>query len=175
MVLHDFLDHLDGIVAKVHKVKYPDEDDTLLGGFLDAQCDKIVNILCLWTLMQQWSGLSIAGSEWYLAWWAIGTCYTTIGYELVLACVRTDEYFSVKWQLRERERCRRRRQRHISDESIDLATVELATVEAMGCSTGASMEGKLKEKLESIGIALLCLANRSSIHSTSKLGLTIHF
>ena len=42
IVLHDFLDHLDGIVAKVQRKMYgPRSSDPLLGGFLDAFCDKV--------------------------------------------------------------------------------------------------------------------------------------
>ena len=52
VVYHDFLDHLDGIVAKVQRVTYPNHDDPLLGGFLDAFCDKIVNVLSIWTILQ---------------------------------------------------------------------------------------------------------------------------
>ena len=40
MLLHDYCDHLDGIVAKAHnKMGY--RDDALLGSFLDAFCDKV--------------------------------------------------------------------------------------------------------------------------------------
>ena len=41
MILNDCLDHLDGIVAKAHRKKYGNIDDPLLGGFLDAFCDKV--------------------------------------------------------------------------------------------------------------------------------------
>lgn len=39
--VHDFLDHVDGIVAKQHKKTYGQVDDPLLGGFMDAFCDKV--------------------------------------------------------------------------------------------------------------------------------------
>lgn len=48
VLFHDFLDHLDGIVAKVHKSIFGQIDDPLLGGFMDAFCDKVgehVNIV----------------------------------------------------------------------------------------------------------------------------------
>ena len=49
IALHDFLDHLDGIVAKMQRRKYgPRSSDPLLGGFLDAFCDKVCE-LRLWT------------------------------------------------------------------------------------------------------------------------------
>ena len=41
ILFHDFLDHLDGIVAKVQKTIYGQIDDPLLGGFMDAFCDKV--------------------------------------------------------------------------------------------------------------------------------------
>lgn len=41
IVLHDFLDHVDGIVAKVHRRVHGNVDDPLLGGFMDAFCDKV--------------------------------------------------------------------------------------------------------------------------------------
>ena len=41
IILHDYLDHLDGILARVHRDKYGKMDDPLLGGFLDAFCDKV--------------------------------------------------------------------------------------------------------------------------------------
>ena len=41
VVFHDFLDHLDGIVAKVQRKVYGPVDDPVLGGYLDAVCDKV--------------------------------------------------------------------------------------------------------------------------------------
>ena len=41
VLFHDFLDHLDGIVAKVQKTIYGQVDDPILGGFMDAFCDKV--------------------------------------------------------------------------------------------------------------------------------------
>lgn len=41
VLLHDFLDHLDGIVAKVQKTIYGHVDDPILGAFMDAFCDKV--------------------------------------------------------------------------------------------------------------------------------------
>ena len=41
IVIHDFLDHVDGIVAKVHRSHYGAVDSPLLGSFLDAFCDKV--------------------------------------------------------------------------------------------------------------------------------------
>ena len=41
IILHDFLDHVDGIVAKVHRKYYGLVDSPILGSFLDAFCDKV--------------------------------------------------------------------------------------------------------------------------------------
>lgn len=41
ILFHDFLDHLDGIVAKAQRRVYGPSDDPLLGAFLDAFCDKV--------------------------------------------------------------------------------------------------------------------------------------
>lgn len=41
MLLHDFLDHVDGMVAREQRHIYGNIDDPLLGGFLDAFCDKV--------------------------------------------------------------------------------------------------------------------------------------
>lgn len=41
VVFHDFLDHLDGIVAKTQRKVYGPVDDPVLGGYLDAVCDKV--------------------------------------------------------------------------------------------------------------------------------------
>ena len=51
VVLHDFLDHLDGIVAKCQNSTKKYRDDPVLGCFLDAFCDKIVNVFCFWTIL----------------------------------------------------------------------------------------------------------------------------
>lgn len=44
VILHDFLDHVDGIVAKAHRQMFGLVDDPLLGGFMDAFCDKVTRI-----------------------------------------------------------------------------------------------------------------------------------
>jgi hypothetical protein len=90
VVFHDFLDHLDGIVAKIHRVAYPDKDDPLLGGFLDAFCDKIVNVLSIWTIIQytDFSSVRIYQIVFYLF-----ICYIVICYETIIGIVRVQDYF----------------------------------------------------------------------------------
>lgn len=90
VVFHDFLDHLDGIVAKVHRVTYPGQDDPLLGGFLDAFCDKIVNVLSIWTIMQY---TDLAGTSTFQTSLYLFLCYAIIGYETVIGVVRVQDYF----------------------------------------------------------------------------------
>lgn len=90
VVFHDFLDHLDGIVAKVHRVQYPGVDCPLLGGFLDAFCDKIVNILSIWTILQftNFSQTNFFELIMYLI-----LCYSVIAYESVIGIIRVQDYF----------------------------------------------------------------------------------
>ena len=90
VVFHDFLDHLDGIVAKVHRVTYPNEDDPLLGGFLDAFCDKIVNVLSIWTLLQFTDFDKVQNFETIIY---LTLCYSVIAYETVIGVIRVQDYF----------------------------------------------------------------------------------
>lgn len=132
------MDHLDGIVAKVHKITYPEHDDPILGGFLDAFCDKIVNVISIWTIIQ-YTNFELV--SFYEASVYLFICYAVISYETVIGIVRVQDFFKAMFK----------RDYKIEDEKtaepIDAAKV-----------TAASMEGKLKEKLESTGIAMLCLS-----------------
>ncbi|CAF2046281.1 unnamed protein product [Rotaria magnacalcarata] len=129
VILHDFLDHVDGIVAKVQKRLYGENiDDPVLGGFMDAFCDKIVNIFCLWTILQE---THFAQTSTLVSIGFIVLCYTIIGLETAIGVVRVQDYF--------------------------YAALNKNKVSCQG-STSAAMEGKLKEKLESMGLAFLCLS-----------------
>ena len=138
VVYHDFLDHLDGIVAKVQKVTYPNHDDPILGGFLDAFCDKIVNVLSIWSILifVRFDNLSS-----YETFYLLAVCYGVMAYEIVIGIVRVQDFFLAKFKrdfkIEEKEK----------QENQDVKAI-----------TAASMEGKLKEKLESTGIAFLCLS-----------------
>lgn len=136
VVFHDFLDHLDGIVAKVHRVTYPGQDDPLLGGFLDAFCDKIVNVLSIWTIMQytDFASTSTLQTSIYLF-----LCYAIIGYETVIGVVRVQDYFLASFK-----------------KAYEIKETENKETDPTKL-TAAAMEGKLKEKLESTGIAFLCM------------------
>lgn len=41
VIINDILDHVDGIVAKVHNEQYGQIDDSTFGAFIDAFCDKV--------------------------------------------------------------------------------------------------------------------------------------
>jgi phosphatidylglycerophosphate synthase len=91
VLFHDFLDHVDGIVAKVQKRIYGDGiDDPLLGGFMDAFCDKIVNIFCLWTIVQE---THFQQTSFLYSMGFILLCYTIIGLETAIGIVRVQDYF----------------------------------------------------------------------------------
>ncbi|XP_059173639.1 uncharacterized protein LOC131954125 [Physella acuta] len=146
VILHDFLDHLDGIVAKVHKQKYGDLDDPIVGGFMDAFCDKIVNVLSLWSILMvtDFSPMSPGQIALYIT-----ACSVIIAYEFTLGIVRVQDFFRA-YYFREFKK-------------VD--TISNKT------STAAVMEGKLKEKLESLGIAALCVAQSNTNSMTSISGI----
>ncbi|XP_052818302.1 uncharacterized protein LOC128244327 [Mya arenaria] len=145
VLLHDFLDHLDGIVAKVQKSIFGQLDDPLLGGFMDAFCDKIVNCLALWSILLVTDFSSMTTSE---TWLFVGACAVIIAYEFVLGVVRVQDYFQAYYF---RKYCAGEGQ-----ESPNVAAV---------------MEGKLKEKLESLGIGFLCLAQAAANPMESVSGM----
>ncbi|XP_061188634.1 uncharacterized protein LOC133196791 [Saccostrea echinata] len=146
VVLHDFLDHVDGIVAKAHREMFGQVDDPLLGGFMDAFCDKIVNVFALWSVLMvtEFGTFSMFESCLY-----VGACGIIIFYEFILGVVRVQDYFRAYY-----ERLYGR-----SDDKMSKS------------STAAVMEGKLKEKLESTGIACLCLAQANACAASSISGI----
>lgn len=95
VVFHDFLDHLDGIVAKVQRVTYPNHDDPILGGFLDAFCDKIVNVLSLWTILQM-TNFDLMSQNEVIVYLTVS--YSVIAYESILGVVRVQDYFLAKFK-----------------------------------------------------------------------------
>lgn len=123
VVFHDFLDHLDGIVAKAHRQAYPNKDDPLLGGFLDAFCDKIVNVLSLWTIIQT-AELDRAARFEMSAFLAIS--YAVISYESIIGVVRVQDFFLAKFK---------------KDYNIVAAEQQLMIEEDPLKVTAASMEG----------------------------------
>ncbi|XP_025076132.1 uncharacterized protein LOC112553248 isoform X2 [Pomacea canaliculata] len=146
IVLHDFLDHVDGIVAKVHRRVHGNVDDPLLGGFMDAFCDKIVNVLTLWSVLMV---TDFSHMTWPHLFLYVTPCAVIIGYEFTLGVVRVQDYF-YSYYMREFK------------QNDDGASSE---------STAAVMEGKLKEKLESMGLAFLCLAQGTPVIMRSVSGV----
>ncbi|KAK7498993.1 hypothetical protein BaRGS_00009802, partial [Batillaria attramentaria] len=146
VLLHDFLDHVDGIVAKVQRRVYGNVDDPLLGGFMDAFCDKIVNVFALWSVL-------MVTDFGHMTWLHVLTYLTPIavimGFEFTLGVVRVQDYFYSYYTREFKKR----------DEATKAPP------------TAAVMEGKLKEKLESMGIAFLCVAQGAPVIMNSTSGI----
>ncbi|CAD7948013.1 unnamed protein product [Amoebophrya sp. A120] len=133
VMYHDFLDHVDGVVAKVQREDgRAKNDDGRWGGFVDAQCDKVVFCTCLWTLIILNQGVSgDAGALTYiLNCGLLLTCFLLICMELAIAWVRTRDYFQAVYN---------------------------TSASAKQGALRAISEGKLKQKMESCGVAVLCL------------------
>ncbi|CAD7948637.1 unnamed protein product [Amoebophrya sp. A25] len=131
VMFHDFLDHVDGVVAKVQREDGRAAGDCgRWGGFVDAQCDKIVFCTCLWTLivLNDISGSEASGAPSLLGITLTGTCFGLIMMELAIAWVRTRDYY----------------------QAVYASTKAQGALRAIG-------EGKLKQKMESCGVAALCL------------------
>ena len=65
-------------------------DDPLFGGFMDAFCDKIVNVVCLWTILQE---INFIDTSWIVMLGFVLLCYTIIGLETAIGVVRVQDYF----------------------------------------------------------------------------------
>ncbi|XP_074656668.1 uncharacterized protein LOC141909887 isoform X2 [Tubulanus polymorphus] len=152
VVIHDLLDHVDGIVARIHKRIYGQIDDPLLGGFLDAICDKIVILTSLWSILMVTRFELMSPIE-SITLLSLITCLML--YEIAIAVIRIQDYFLATF-LRDYKRSLNRR-----TVSPDL--------------TSAVMVGKLKEKLESMSIACLCLSqmNSSPVHSVAGISAIV--
>ncbi len=55
VIVNDILDHVDGIVAKVHKEQYGQIDDPMFGAFIDAFCDKVCALKDVQAIQKQHS------------------------------------------------------------------------------------------------------------------------
>jgi len=134
VALHDYMDHLDGIVATVQRnMGY--KDDPKLGSFLDAFCDKMVNITCIWSFVLL---CDFAQMNFFQICIFLWVCCTVIAYEVILAVVRVQDFY---------------------------ATVNAGEQRNLS----ANMEGKLKEKMESLGLALFCLGMPNIVNT--KVGI----
>lgn len=137
VMLHDFLDHIDGVVAKQQaKDGRSKGDDPAFGAFVDAQMDKLVFCVCLWSFLLF---VDYMDGSFMVNTLVVLTAFTLIGVEFVIAWVRTVDYFQVKFTPPERS--------------------------GSGPALRAVSEGKLKQKFESIGVALYCLTLPSPTRS----------
>ncbi|KAH8075650.1 cyclic nucleotide-gated ion channel [Aureococcus anophagefferens] len=128
---HDFLDHVDGVVAKQQaRDGRSAGDDGAFGAFLDAQMDKLVFCVVLWSflLLCAWPLKDVAATVLFVA-----TAASLFALEATIACVRTGDYFRVKY----------------APKAAGKKSPALRAVS----------EGKLKQKFESLGLSLyaLCL------------------
>ena len=129
VMYHDFLDHLDGVVAKQHARDGRSKgDDSMWGAFLDAQMDKLVFCLCLWSFALS---VDYAAAPPALAAVVVATCALLFALEFAIGAVRTKDYFTAKL--------------------APAAGKKRVALRAVS-------EGKLKQKFESTGIAVYCLA-----------------
>jgi cytidyltransferase-like protein len=95
---------------------------------MDAFCDKIVNIFCLWTILQE---THFEQTSLLISIGFVLLCYTIIALETAIGIVRVQDYFYAVLN-----------KNKISNQA----------------TTASGIEGKLKEKFESVGLAFLCLS-----------------
>ena len=120
--------HVDGVVAKVQRENGSGKDDDgVWGAFIDAFCDKIVFCTCLWSILLL---LPYERMPLLLNVTLALISLILIGYEIGIGIVRLNDYYHVA-----------------------LAPKGKGPPRALR----AVMEGKLKQKLESIGVALLAV------------------
>jgi len=130
---HDFLDHLDGVVAKQHARDGRNIQDVkrgydgALGAFLDAQMDKVVFCLCLWSYLLL---CAYDTSELGLRAVVVVCSLALFALEFTIGCVRFGDYYRAKFA---------------------------PPSDAKSPALRAVSEGKLKQKFESVGLALYAL------------------
>merc|ERR1712146_617228 len=130
VMYHDFLDHLDGVVAKQQARDGRSKgDDSVWGAFVDAQMDKLVFCLCLWSFLLT---IDYPAQGQLIQSVVVLSCAVLFGLEFTIGAVRTEDYFTAKYQ-------------------PNLQHKGKPALRAVS-------EGKLKQKFESSGIALYCLA-----------------
>lgn len=136
VMYHDFLDHLDGVVAKQQARDGRSKgDDGAYGAFLDAQMDKLVFCMCLWSflVLVDYSSLtapSVSSSDVMIMTILVLSSVCLFALEFTIAAVRTGDYFCAKYS-----------------PPREQGTPALRAVS----------EGKLKQKFESLGIAMYCM------------------
>ena len=99
VMFHDFLDHLDGVIAKQQARDGRSKgDDGKFGAFIDAQMDKVVFCLCLWSflVLTNSSGPALTYSI------VVLTSAALFAIEVCIAVVRTADYFEAKYSTKGR-------------------------------------------------------------------------
>lgn len=152
IMYHDFLDHVDGIVAVAQReAGTAAGDDPLFGGFIDAFVDKVFFAITIWTTLlctdmpaartvinimlgasQESLYGAIANYAFGLEAFVVLAAVLLVAYEVMIATVRVTDYFTEKLAPPTDTKTRRRLR--------------------------AAMEGKLKQKMTSFGLAFLALA-----------------
>ncbi len=69
--------------------------DLIIIGFLDAFCDKIVNVLSIWSIIQTVDFTMVTNSSMFLF---IFICYAVMAYESVIGIVRVQDFFLAKFK-----------------------------------------------------------------------------
>jgi hypothetical protein len=90
VIIHAFFGHFDGIVARVHGVLYPNQDDPHRSRFVIAFCNKVVNLLIFIAMMQT---ISFENCSYYETVFFCGIIYSVIVYDVVTAVLRVQSYF----------------------------------------------------------------------------------
>ena len=91
VIFHAFLAHFDGIVAKVHQAIYPNDENPQFNRFLIAFCNKIVNILTLFAILQEGDFDKATLMQMSIYY---GICYLIIAYDLFIGAVHVQSYFT---------------------------------------------------------------------------------
>jgi phosphatidylglycerophosphate synthase len=92
VLFHDYLDHLDGIVAKA-QAALGHQDDPHLGCFLDAFCDKVVCAAATGGCLL----LAAPSATWTRAAVFNGVPLAVVAVEIALGVVRVDDYYAVRY------------------------------------------------------------------------------
>lgn len=97
VLLHAFLDHVSGWVAKVQKKQENDDEDDqvklhdpFFNDFLNENSNQLANFLSIWTILQT---IRLDQTSIIISLAFVLLCYTTIGIEIAVGSVRVKEYF----------------------------------------------------------------------------------
>lgn len=148
VLLMDYMDHADGFVAKA----FDDEGlsyDVPLTGFLDAFCDKVINVVALYTILvtRPW-----ASTSFFMMFFMVFVVLVVSFYELGLAYIRLIDYFP----------------------SFPSNKNTWARYGGAGrLVIGYSMEAKIREKLLTFGIGFLCIGHHEGFNGMVYMALSL--